>query len=256
LRDGVESDEVWRWFSIGCSLAAGRGDRFSDVDCAIGYSSTIEDDDAASIAERLVTSVGESSGVLIHRMEGWPAEVCRLAVEYVDGVQLDLVVMPAGRMPGLRDGELAIVDKDGTSAVPATSQLYGPPDEATAREWTLMAWWWLSDVAKYLHRGDLFEAAERIALVRQQALKLRAAAEQIPYPSFGLTSLLDYEPFALPDGLGDTYPAPGERSSVVNAVRVVADLLSTCSMQAAARLGYDLSTPWRDAALGRLETVR
>jgi len=129
------------------------------------------------------------------------------------------------------------------------------PRHGVAREWTMMAWWWLSDVAKYLERGSLFEAAERIALVRQEALKLYAAARDVPYPLFGLTSLLDYEPFEVPQNLAGTYPVPTDRISVAAAARCVAALLAQCSHSAATHLGYDLSTPWETTARQHLETA-
>jgi hypothetical protein len=117
-------------------------------------------------------------------------------------------------MTGLRDREVAIVDKDGDLAGTATSQPYGPPGEAVAREWTTISWWLLSDVAEYLERGSLFSTAERIALLRQEALKLYAAARDLPKPGFGLTSLLEYEPFEVPRRLTETYPVPSDHNSV------------------------------------------
>jgi hypothetical protein len=255
MQEAVTDHDRWRWFDVSCSLGAGGGDELSDIDAAIGYSESLGIDEASTLAEQLVASVGEVVDVLVHAMDGWPAEVRRLAVEYADGLQLDLVVMPASRMSGLRDREVAIVDKDGDLAGTATSQVYGPPGESVAREWTMMAWWWLSDVAKYLERGSLFEAAERIALVRQEALKLYAAARDVPYPLFGLTSLLDYEPFEVPQNLAETYPVPTDRISVAAAARCIAALVAQCSHSAATHLGYDLSTPWESTARQRLETA-
>jgi len=255
LRDVVVADDRWRWFDVGCSIGAGDGDELSDIDSGIGYPEWFETVEVWPLAEQLVNTVGEVVDVLVHTMDGSPPEIRRLAVEYSDGVQLDLVVMPAKRMTGLRDREVAIVDKDGDLMGVATSQFYGPPDEDGAREWSLMAWWWLSDVAKYLQRGALFEAAERIALIRQQALKLFAAAHDVPYPSFGLTSLLDHEPFELPDGLADTYPRPDDVTSIAAAACAVRALLADCSRRAAIHLGYDLSTPWETTASERLSTA-
>jgi hypothetical protein len=101
----------------------------------------------------------------------------------------------------------------------------------------MMAWWWLSDVAKYLERGSLFEAAERIALVRQEALKLYAAARDVPYPLFGITSLLDYEPFEVPQNLAEAgasliagwraLGSPGQRRS--STARGQRDHLAPCA---------------------------
>jgi hypothetical protein len=255
LRDAIASDDRWRWFDVACSIGAGGGDEWSDIDSAVGYTDTLDVDEASNLAREVVTGVGDALDVLVHSMEGWPPELRRLAVEYRNGVQLDLVVMPARHMSGLRDREVAIVDKDSDLSGNATSQLYGPPEQAVVREWTMMAWWWVSDIAKYLERDSPFEAAERIALVRNEALKLFAAAHDVPYPSFGLTSLLDYEPFALPPTLTATYPVPADRASVIAAARSVAELLNECAHLATSHLGYNLATEWQTSALCRLEAA-
>lgn len=214
MRDAVELEPRLRWFDVSCSLGVGLGDELSDVDCAVGYAEPLGDEDLEELGTQLASGVGNVTDMLAHVMEGFPPVTLRFAVEYDDEVQLDLVLMPSAVMAGLRDREVAIVDKDRALVGTTTSSLYGPPDERRAREWALMAWWWVSDVAKYLERGSLFEAAEPIALVRQQALRLFAASLDVPYPLFGLTSLLDYEPFRLPNGLAETYPLPSNRSAV------------------------------------------
>ena len=144
LREVMVADDRWRWFSVGCSLGSGRGDELSDIDCGAGFAEPFDVDDLELAGRELVTSVGEVTDVLVHLWEGMPTDTRRFAVEYTDLPQLDLVVLPASRMPGLRDGEVAIVDKDGTLARAATSALHGPPGAGVAREWTLMAWWWVS----------------------------------------------------------------------------------------------------------------
>lgn len=252
LASAVGADDRLRWFQVGCSLGAGRGDQLSDVDCAIGYLVPLAEPDLDELGRSLVTSVGVATDVLVHTMEGFPPGTRRFGVEYDDDVQLDLVMLSSTLTEGLRDGEIAIVDKDGALAHPAASRLYGPPDERVSREWALMGWWFVSDLAKYLRRGSLFEAADRIERIRGLALNLFAAAQGVPYPLFGLTSLLDYEPFRLPDGLANAYAHPGDRASVEAAGAVVVALLGECSGQAAAQLGHDLSTPWEDSTRARL----
>lgn len=255
IRDAVVADDRWRWFGISCSLGAGRGDEWSDIDGAVGFEEPFDGAELEERGRRFVSGVGDVVDVLVHSMEGWPPEVRRLAVEYADGVQLDLVLMPARLMSGLRLDEVAVVDKDGNLAGTAVSEAFGPPDERTAREWVLTAWWWVSDVAKYVERASLFEAAERIALIRQEALKLFAVARGVVYPVFGLTSLLDYEPFELPVGLVDSYAVPDDAGSVAAAALAMAELLDESSRQAAARLGYDLATPWEATARGWFATA-
>lgn len=251
LRDAVAADPRLRWFDVSCSLGAGRGDQYSDIDCGVGYAEPAPED-LEVIGRDLVGSVGDVADALVHVMDGFPSGTIRIAAEYADEVQLDLVLMPANLMAGLRDGEVAIVDKDGALAGAATSSVFGRPDDRVLREWALTGWWWVSDIAKYVTRGSLFEAVERIGLVRDHALKLFAAAAEIPYPVFGLTSLLDYEPFQLPDGLTETYPVPGDPHTVWQAATAVADLLHECSRRAETSLGCDLSTPWEATSRSRL----
>lgn len=252
LADAVVADDRFRWFDVCCSLGAGLGDELSDIDCAVGYAEPISVVEVDSVGHSLITQVGTVVDSLAHRMEGWPDGLRRFAVEYSNGLQLDLVLMPATNMAGLRVREVAIVDKDGNLAGSATSDLWGPPDEPLAREWAMLAWWWVSDIAKYLERNSLFEAAERIALVRDQALKLHATSLGVPYPTFGLTSLLDHEPFELPGNLADTYPVPDDRTTIEHCGQAVAEMLGQCSQRAASRLGFDLSSPWETAARQRL----
>ncbi len=255
LRDVVVADPQLRWFDVSCSLGAGHGDQFSDVDCAIGYAAPVSPEQLEALGRGIVSKVGTNVDVLAHVMDGFPDGVVRFAAEFDDEVQLDLVLMPANTMAGLRDREVAIVDKDGALDGVATSKLYGPPDERGVREWVLLGWWWVSDVAKYLERGSLFEAVERIGQVREEALKLFAVSLEVPYPLFGLTSLLDYEPFRLPAGVANTYSLPTERSTVESAASAVAELLAECAAAAASRLGHDLTTGWEATARARLNAA-
>ncbi len=49
--------------------------------------------------------------LIVHQIDGWPGDTCRVAAEYDDGVQLDLVMLPAERRAGLTDRAVALVDK-------------------------------------------------------------------------------------------------------------------------------------------------
>ena len=104
----------------------------------------------------------------------------------------------------------------------------------------MLGWWAVSDTAKYLHRHSLFEAADRIAAAREFSLRLHAAANQIPDPGYGLTSLLDHEPYELPADLADTYCRPDDPAAVVVAAQAVAALLHACATRAQATIGTDL----------------
>lgn len=252
LQREVDASEQWRWLELGCSLAAGRGDQLSDIDAGIGYAESLAVEDVDRVGAALVQAVGSPLDLLVHAMPGWPPEVRRFAVEYTNGVQLDLVLMPAQQRQGIPEGAIAVVDKDARLAVPWRPPVADPPTVDEAREWMMLGWWALSDVAKYLRRGSLFEAVERIGEARQQALRLFAVARRIPYPAFGLVSLLDAEPGELPDGLDRTYCVPNDPGAVAAAAHATADLLEMASTSASEVLQAKLATAWSDTTRRRL----
>jgi hypothetical protein len=251
LRSVVLDGDEWRWLEVCCSLAAGRGDDLSDVDAGIGYVSPIDADSIEAAGLSVVHGCGAVIDALVHLMPDWPPETRRFAVEFATGVQLDLVVMPAGRRTGLPTGAIAVVDKDGHLSQPWSPPAEDAPTAATAREWLMLGWWALSDVAKYLRRGSLFEAVDRMVEARQQALRLHAVARGVPFPSFGLVSLLDFPPFEVPDRLADTYAVPASPTEVLARARSIADLLDASARAAGRALGTELTTPWAACARAR-----
>jgi len=256
LRRAVEASEQWRWLELSCSLAAGRGDDLSDVDAGVGYAESITSEDLEREGAELVAAAGPIADLLVCVLPGWTLDTRRLAVEYRSGVQLDLVLLPASRRHGLPDGAVALVDRDGRLAKPWRPPVADPPTSREAREWVMLGWWALSDAAKYLRRGSLYEAIERVGEARQHALRLFAVAERIPYPSFGLVSLLDFEPYELPDSLEQTYAIPRDQPDVLDAATATADLLSRTTRAAAVTLNVDLDTPWVEIARERLTNAR
>lgn len=252
LAERVRSAEEWRWLEVSCSLAAGRGDLLSDVDAAVGHSGDFDDDRLEELALKFVEGLGVALDVLVHVLPGWPAGVRRLAAEFQGIGQLDLVVMPAERRVGLPTGAVAVVDKDGRLTSPWRPPVEGTPTAKEAREWLMLGWWALSDVAKHLQRGSLFEAVERLNEVRQQALRLHAAGSATPFPSFGLVSLLDYPPYEAPADLIHTYAVPHSRADIVAAAGAAADLLEQSAARTEVLIGQPLATAWAAIARTRL----
>jgi hypothetical protein len=255
LGRAVTDDDRWRWLEVGCSLARGVGDEHSDIDAGVGYADAIAVGDLEAAGTALVTAGGEVLDVLVHVMPDWAADTRRFAVEYRNGVQLDLVMMPSERRRGLPDGNVAVVDKDGRLAAPWRPGGADPPAPGVAREWAMLGWWAISDVAKYLRRGSLHEAVERIAEARQHALRLYATGVAVPYAAFGLVSLLDFPPYELPAGLDRTYCTPDDPDAVVAAAEATAGLLQEASGAAATALGIPLDTAWSESARARLESA-
>ena len=198
LEAAVRAAGTWRWLEGCCSLAAGRGDEVSDVDAGIGYGAALDPATLDSLGHELVHAAGEPIDVVAHVVPGWPPETRRFAVEYRNGVQLDLVLMPAARRVGLPTGDVAVVDKDGNLAQSWTPPVANPPTAAEAREWLLLGWWALSDVAKYVRRRS-------------------------------------FPPYELPPNLAATYATPTSAQQVLAAANAIADLLPASPWEEVAR---------------------
>ena len=206
MAEVVRRDDRWRFLEVGCSLGAGGGDELSDIDAGVGYDG-VDVADLDEAARQFARQIGDPVDFVVHRIDGWPDDVCRLAGEYDDGLQLDLVFMPASSRTGLPDRSFAIVDKDQRLTVVLTPPAVCHPSPE-AREWVVLGWWAIATADKYVRRGSLFEAVEAIDEARTARLRLWAAGRSVPYAAFGLTSLLDFPPFELPDELIATYATP------------------------------------------------
>ena len=238
----VAGDERWRFLELGCSLGAGGGDELSDIDAGIGYEG-IAVSDLYDAARTFATQLDSPTDFVVHRMEGWPDGVCRLAAEYRSGLQLDLVFMPATERHGLPDRSIVVLDKDDRLAVTVTPPIRLPPSLDVVHEWVVLGWWAIATADKYVRRHSLFEAVQAIDEARTHALRLWAAGHQVPYAAFGLTSLLDFPPYELPDGLAATYAVPDDLDAVAAANRATAALLDNASASAMAAHGGELASP-------------
>lgn len=92
------------------------------------------------------------------------------------------------------------------------------------REWTFFAWLALGNLDKYLRRNSPWEALRALEEARTHLLRLHAAALDVPYPEFGLTSILDVPAAELPERLDETL-AGLDPVDIVRAASVCADLL-------------------------------
>lgn len=229
LLAAVEADDRWEWLELGCSVAAGRGDELSDLDLGLGYL----DEAAVSTVDGLLRGLGEVVDVSAQPYSG----MARWWVQYADGGQIDLVAMPAADRRGLPPGSVALLDRAGRLSTPVipSSWAAGPDDP---RNWLLDGWEALANVSKYLRRGSLLEALDQIQRARGRIFQLCAFAQDVPYPAYGLTSLLDEPAPSLPPNISDTYGLP-TAESVLEAGLATARLLG----DAGRRAGLD--TPLR-----------
>jgi hypothetical protein len=231
------ADERIEVLEIQCSIARGAGDELSDLDMGL----TARDDDWEAVAVELperLRSISETVDLLEHTMPEWGTRRHRrIFVQYADGRQLDLVVQPTSNLAGRVPGAVVLYDPGGRLATerrPGSMQV--GPDEV--RAWELLGWELLANVSKYLARGSVWEALERLHDARGMALRLHAAAEGVTYPGFGLTSLLDADPPRLPDGLEATVSGP-DPEGLRSAALACGELLRGAAASARNRLGTD-----------------
>jgi hypothetical protein len=236
----VESDSRWEWLELGCSVADGRADALSDLDLGLGFVG--DDQPQVEVVSELLRDLGDVVDLSVSPWNGFH----RWWVQYRDGGQIDLVVVPATFRPGLAPRSVALLDRTGRlreTFVPRAWRAL--PDEP--QQWLLDGWEALSNVAKYVRRGSLFEAIEEVQRARTRAFQLWAVGEAVDYPSFGLTSLLDDPAAALPPGIEATYPV-ARAADVLAAADALAQLLAAAGQHAQA----DLDSPLRTYVMGKL----
>ncbi len=244
LLAAVTVDQQWDWLELGCSVAEGRGDALSDLDVALGYATA--GPPPVEVVTALVEGLGSVVEVSAQPFDGRP----RWWVQYQDGTQLDLVVVSADYRPGRAPGSVALLDRSGRLTDTFTPSLWSAAAD-DPRNWMLDGWEALANVAKYLHRQSVLEALEQLSRARERVLQLWAIAEQVPYPAFGLVSLLDNPGASLPPAIEATY-ARASAHDVRTAALTTAALLG----MAADRAQPGLATALRPYVIRRLHGPR
>jgi hypothetical protein len=237
----VESEPALRWFELGCSLGRHAGDELSDIDCAVG----VADDQwahALDLAARLAATGGSVSDTMRQvfpgrdGVPGW-----HVFTLYADGAQLSLVLMPSTWRTGLPPGSVALYDVDARLARPFRPAAANV-DAAMLREWAALGWIALGDLAKYLDRGSLWEAYQRLGAARAEVFKLWAAGSKIDFPGYGLTSLLDTPGESVPPAF-DATVAKLDAADLRRAAIACAELLAEATDRVAALLRAGGETP-------------
>lgn len=230
-----EADEDVSWLTIGCSLVRGDADEFSDLDTALGVRSGSSLDEVAGRLEEALGSFGELVACSTHRLENLTSPHRRVFAQYDDGVQLDMLVL-----------------EEATSRLYAVTPLYDPGGavrsapalplaEGALAEYAFLGWEALSNVVKYLRRHSTWAAHARLEEARRQLWRLWAAAEEVPAPQYGLTSLLDVASATLPAGVEETV-APIEEGALARAALCLAQLLEQAEQRLEAAGHHPLSS--------------
>jgi hypothetical protein len=243
-------DERVRVLELQCSIARGAGDELSDLDLGMA----VVDEDWQRVAGELparLSRLAPTVDLLAHTIPEWGSRPHRrLFVQYADGRQLDLVVQPASFVSGRVAGAVVLHDPDGRLAEPrAVASATATVEDV--RSWEVLGWEALANADKYLRRGSRWEALVRVEQARDLALRLWAAAEDVPFPGFGLTSLLDVDPPRLPDGLDGT-ATRADLADLAVAARACAELMRS----AAARARDRTASEWPESPMAAWVSAR
>ena len=217
-------DTLWcEWLELGGSLAAGRGDQYSDVDAGLGVAGEVSLSaacaavvEAASSFATVADSLRQNFGVV-----SAPAE--HVVVQYEDGRQLSLVVLPASNRPGAPPGARVLLDRTGRlKKTWLPRQFEASVDEQ--REWAFLSWLHLGDAAKHGRRGNVWRAMHSLDQARDYGWKLYAASRGLDYPSFGPVTV-ETAKLPPPPGIEASYPREIEPGRIRTAALSLAAVL-------------------------------
>jgi len=263
LADRCEAWPLVRSLLVGCSLGRGAADELSDIDAALGVDAERGQAgaDRVATAEALVVAALPDLGTLIdvlrHRTGTADQWARRIFAQFADGTQLDLAVVAqadieirvrGGGAPDFIPLYQASTAPDSVArALASGAQPGGQPPAAYAvtgdqvREWAFLGWCALIDADKYLQRGSLWEAHNRLHEARHHIWALWAAAHGALYPWHGLSQVLDQDPDNLPPGVEATV-ASLDTADLYRAARASTGVLAAVSAAAARRHPADLPT--------------
>jgi len=247
---------------VGCSLGRGAGDALSDIDAALGIEAErgpagagqVQAMEAAVTA--LLPSLGPLVDVLRHRIGRADQFARRIFAQFANGTQLDLAVIAEAEV---RRGDAApdFVELYHRASPPGGDLTNDAPSARAVtgeqiREWAFFGWCALIDADKYLRRGSLWEAHNRLHEARHQIWALWAAATGAIYPWHGLSQVLDHDPENLPPGIESTV-AGLDRAELRRAAQASATVLTRVSAAATQRCPAELPTAMARYVTGALE---
>ncbi|TWP36785.1 hypothetical protein [Leekyejoonella antrihumi] len=242
--------------SVGCSLGRGAADTLSDVDAALGVDAARGEpgaDRVMRVEDAVVAACGERGplvGVLREQVGPPERVIRRVFAQFRDGIQLDLAIMAETEVRRGRAApdfvSLYRSDRPGqvnnAAGSPTVAQF--PPADIVGTgqiyEWAFLGWCALADMRKYLHRGSLWEALQRLHQARDRVWALWAAAHDALYPWHGLSQVLDQDPPILPPGIEATV-ARLDHEDLHRAARAMATVLAQVSEVAARK--HDAALP-------------
>jgi hypothetical protein len=249
----TESDSRLRALQVQGSIGRGTGDRLSDLDVGL----VVVDDAWPAITDEMPAFVRKLGDIVDDHYSFLPTaetpEVFRVWAQFPDGIQLDLLLLPATRLLGSGPDGRTLMDRDGRLL--RTDHPMRLSDPTAIATWAFLAWQNLTEVAKYLDRGLAVAAAEWLSSARQETISCWAAANGVEYAEFtdvAAARLGISVPW--PEGLEHAYPLP-EHAAVLAAAVALAEVQARADAMLARSLGIP-PRPLAGWVRARLERLR
>ncbi len=249
----TESDPRMRALQVQGSIGRGTGDRYSDLDVGL----VVIDEAWPAISEEMPAFVHKLGEIVDDHYYFLPSaetpEVFRAWAHFPDGIQLDLLLLPAINLLGSGPDGRTLLDRDGRLL--RTDHPMRLSDPAAIANWAYLCWQNLTEVAKYLERGLPVAAAEWLSSARQATISCWAAAHGVEYAGFANVAAARLGISApWPDGLELAYPLP-EPSAVLAAALALAEVQAHADAMLATSLGIP-PRPLASWVRSRLELLR
>jgi len=217
------------WLELAGSMARGADDGASDIDAGLGVEPADDDgqDAVAGLVARrdaVLAAVLRLAPVADSLVQPFGPRADHLVVQYTDGRQLSLVVMPAADRPGLPPGSRAVLDRSGRLSREHRPASWAATPEQL-REHAFLAWWAVRDARKHAARGSGWRAAEALHEARTHAWVLLAERAGLAYPTHGVVAVQNAG-VPVPDGWEATLPAGTGPAALDRATRASAGLLA------------------------------
>jgi len=231
----AERDARLRAVQVQGSVGRGDADRLSDLDLGL----VVAEPAWPAITDEIPALIRRLGTVVDDHFEFLPGpdapEVFRAWAQFDDGIQLDMVVLPASRLLGSGLDGRPLFDRDEILLVSDHPMRLTNPQSVS--KWDFLCWHDLSQSIKNVERDRLAAASEFLGSARLATISCWGAAHGVDYAGLanvvaaGLGVICPW-----PDGLEKTYPSP-DRASVLAAAVALSELQGRVEVLLGQRLG-------------------
>jgi hypothetical protein len=217
----MSADHRYRALQVQGSVGRGAGDRYSDLDVG----AVVAAEAWPAIAQDLPALIRRLGDVVDDYYEFQPygsatPQVLRSWIQYENGIQLDLLLVPSTAVLGSGPDGRTLFDLDGM--LPRTDNPMRRSEPTEIARWSFICWGALAETAKNVARNRPVSAIEWLNSARRATISCWAAGHDLDFAAYAnvVAATIDVSGPWL-EGLEVTYPLP-EQVSVGAAALAVA----------------------------------